>query len=497
MARPILLWFTRDLRLADHPALDAAARTGRPIAPVFVLDDVSPGAWARGAASRWFLAGALEALGEAIAARGGRLLLRRGPADRVVAELARELGAAAVHWSRGFDPASRAVEERLAGRLGELGIAARAFPGFLIHEPRAVLQRDGEPYRVYTPFSRAWLEREPPGRPLPVPDRLAFLAPELESETIGSLALRPTKPDWGGGLRAAWDTSERGAEALLERFLEGAIWSYGRARDFPGRPGVSRLSPHLAVGTISPRRIHWAARTRAEAEGRGSSAAWPFLRQLVWREFAWSNLFHFPELPDRPLRGEFDRFPWAEDYAALRAWRKGRTGYPIVDAGMRELWATGWMHNRVRMITGSFLTKDLLIPWQEGERWFWDTLVDADLANNAMGWQWVAGSGIDAAPYFRIFNPVLQAKKFDPDGTYVRRWVPELAKLPNDWLHEPWAAPPLVLEEAGVRLGATYPWPIVEHARARERALAAFEALRGGREPEPAARAQPRPRSSA
>ena len=305
MARPILLWFTRDLRLADHPALVAAVRTGRPIAAVFVLDDVSPGSWARGAASRWFLAGALESLAGAIAARGGRLLLRRGPADRAVAELARALEAEAVHWTRGYDATSRRVEEQLTGRLAELGIAARSFPGFTIHEPEALRQRDGEPYRVYTPFSRAWLEHEPPERPLPVPERLRFLDPGIASETIESLALRPTTPDWAVGLRATWDACERGAEVSLERFLDGPIWSYGRARDFPGRPGVSRLSPHLAIGTISPRRTYWAARARAEALGRDFGAAWPFLRQLVWREFAWSNLFHFPDLPDRPLRPEF------------------------------------------------------------------------------------------------------------------------------------------------------------------------------------------------
>lgn len=478
MVRPILLWFTRDLRLADHPALEAAAREDRPIVALFVLDDVSPGSWMRGAASRWFLAGALEALGDDIAARGGRLLLRRGVADVVVAQVAQAVEAEAVHWTRGYDRASRAVETRLCERLAALGIRARGFPGSLIHEPADVTQKSGEPYRVYTPFSRAWLERAPPERPLPVPARLAFLDPTIPSETIESLALRPSKPDWAGGLRRAWDPSERGAEALLERFLDGPIWAYAGARDFPGRPGVSRLSPHLAMGTISPRRVYWAARTRAEVEGRGFQAAWPFVRQLVWREFAWSNLFHFPELPDHPLRPEFARFPWVEDRKALVAWQKGRTGYPIVDAGMRELWATGWMHNRVRMIVGSFLTKDLRIPWQEGERWFWDTLVDADLANNAMGWQWVAGCGIDAAPYFRIFNPVLQAKKFDPDGSYVRRWVPELAALPSGWIHEPWAAPPLVLEQAGVRLGTTYPVPIVDHDRARRAALVAFEAIR-------------------
>ncbi|MCS7266827.1 MAG: DNA photolyase family protein [Geminicoccaceae bacterium] len=480
MMQPILLWFTRDLRLADHPALDAAARGGDPIVALFVLDDASWGSWARGAASRWFLAGALEALASDVRDRGGRLVLRRGRADEVVASVARAVRARAVFWTRHYDPWGRSVERRLEARLGELGVEARAFPGFLIREPQEVLQRDGEPYRVFTPFSRAWLAHQPPHPPLPVPARIAFADLGLPSETVETLALRPTKPDWARGLRACWDPSERGAEALLERFLEGPVWNYARDRDFPARAGGSRLSPHLAIGTVSPRRVYWAALARAEATGRGFPAVWPFVRQLVWREFAWSNLFHFPELPDRPLRREFEAFPWAIDARLLRAWQKGRTGYPIVDAGMRELWTTGWMHNRVRMIVGSFLTKDLRIPWQEGERWFWDTLVDADLANNAMGWQWVAGCGIDAAPYFRIFNPVLQAKKFDPEGDYVRRWVPELARLPAAWIHEPWKAPPLVLEEAGVRLGLTYPPPIVDHEIARKEALDAFAALRTG-----------------
>lgn len=480
MVSPTLIWFTRDLRLADHPALDAAARMGAPVVALFVLDDVSAGCWGYGSASRWFLAGALEALASAVAARGGRLVLRRGRADEIVAEVASRVRARAVFWSRLYDPWGRQIEQRLRKRLGDFGIAAQSLPGTLLFEPTQIVQADGEPYRVFTPFSRAWLAQEPPQAPLPVPSELVFCDPGLESETIASLALRPTKPDWAVGMRAVWEPSEQGAEKLLARFLDGPIWRYRYERDFPARCGVSRLSPHLAHGTISPRRVYWAARARAEAEGRGFEAVWPFIRQLVWREFAWSNLYHFPQLPDEPLRAEFAHFPWSVDTKALRAWQKGRTGYPIVDAGMRELWTTGWMHNRVRMIVGSFLTKDLRIPWQEGERWFWDTLVDADLANNAMGWQWVAGCGIDAAPYFRIFNPILQAKKFDPDGDYVRRWVPELARLPSAWIHEPWRAPPLVLEEAGVRLGETYPLPIVDHEQARKAALAAFAALRNG-----------------
>ncbi len=479
MGAPVVLWFRNDLRLADNPALVAAVAAGRPIVALFVLDDLTPGPWRRGAASRWFLAGALESLAAAIAERGGRLILRRGAGEEVVEELVRRLGAEAVFWNRRYEPWAVGADRRLKERLRARRVRVESFNAQLGFEPFEIRQADGGPYKVYTPFSRAWTQREPPPPPWPVPEALRLADPEdLPSDRLEDWELRPTKPDWAAGLRESWEPSEAGAQRLLRRFLDGPVYAYGRERDFPGRPGVSRLSPHLAVGTIGPRQILTAVRTRALADGRGEGAVWPFVRQLIWRDFAYHALFHFPELPDRPLRAEFARFPWADDAALLRAWRRGRTGYPIVDAGMRELWHTGYLHNRMRMIVGSFLTKDLLIPWQEGERWFWDTLVDADLANNAMGWQWVAGCGIDAAPYFRIFNPVLQAEKFDPDGAYVRRWVPELARLPDAWIHEPWAAPPAVLEAAGVRLGETYPLPIVDHERARARALEAFAALR-------------------
>jgi deoxyribodipyrimidine photo-lyase len=302
-------------------------------------------------------------------------------------------------------------------------------------------------------------------------------------EAVASLALEalellPRRPDWAGGLRAAWTPGEAGAQAAAERFLAAAVGHYGQRRDFPAEAGTSRLSPHLHHGEITPVQLVAMLRAADPVDGRGLDSAWPWVRQLCWREFAHQALFHMQETPDRPVRAEFERFPWADDAAGLVAWQRGRTGYPIVDAGMRELWATGWMHNRVRMIVGSFLTKDLLIPWQEGARWFWDTLIDADLANNTMGWQWVAGCGLDAAPYFRIFNPVSQAKRFDPAGAYVRRWVPELARLPDAWIHEPVAAPDAVLAAAGVALGRTYPRPVVDHGRARLRALAAFRSLR-------------------
>lgn len=483
MRAPVLLWFRNDLRLDDHPALHAAAAAGRPIVAFFLLDDETPGPWRRGAASRWFLAGALESLAAAIVERGGRLILRRGPQAEIVPRIVRELGARSVVWSRRYEPWAVAADRSLKAALRAEGVEVASFNAALGFEPFEIVQADGSPYKVYTPFARAWAGREPPPAPLSVPAGLRFADPEgIASEPLESWELRPARPDWAGGLRESWEPSEAGARVLLERFLEGPLWSYGRMRDFPGRAGVSRLSPHLAVGTIGPRRILAAVRARAAGEGRSEAEAWPFLRQLIWRDFAYHTLFHFPELPERALRAEFHGFPWREDAAGLRAWRRGRTGYPIVDAGMRELWRTGWMHNRVRMIVGSFLAKDLLIPWQEGERWFWDTLVDADLANNAMGWQWVAGCGIDAAPYFRIFNPILQAKKFDPDGAYVRRWVPELARLPDTFLHAPWEAPEAVLAAAGVRLGVTYPPPIVAHEPARRRALEAFAALpRAGR----------------
>ncbi|MBI4695209.1 MAG: deoxyribodipyrimidine photo-lyase [Gammaproteobacteria bacterium] len=474
-----LVWFRRDLRLADNPALVHALAAGRPIVPCFILDDADAGDRAPGGASRWWLDGSLAALARDLAARGSRLVLKRGPAERVLDALIAETGASAVVWNRRYEPWARARDERVTSRLEARGIEATSCNAALLREPWMLATRQGEPYRIFTPFRTALRARFEPTPPMPAPDRLPAPRRWPASETLASLCLLPDKPDWAGGLRAAWSPGETGARARLDAFLDGALLDYRERRDLPGTRGTSRLSPHLHFGEIGPKQIWHAVKTHALAETGDTDppGAATFLSEIAWREFSYHLLHHFPALPDVPLRAGFEAFPWREDGAGERAWQRGLTGYPIVDAGMRELWATGWMHNRVRMIVASFLVKDLLVPWQRGERWFWDTLVDADLASNAASWQWVAGCGADAAPYFRIFNPALQGAKFDPRGEYVRRWVPELAKLRDAQIHAPWEAQPIELAEAGITLGRTYPQRIVDHRLARQRALDAFAKL--------------------
>ena len=475
-----LLWFGRDLRLADNPALAAALARGGPLIPIFLLDDAEAGAWAPGGASRWWLDASLAALDRELSQRGSRLILRRGPAAEALDRLIDETGADAVYWNRRYEPWAVARAERLKSALKRRGLDARSLNAALLREPWTLATQQGGPYRVFTPFWKA-LRAEPLAPPgAPAPQRIP--APEAfpESDRLEDWSLRPSQPDWAGGLRAAWQPGEAGAQARLADFADAAALEYRDQRDRPDRDGTSRLSPHLHFGEIGPRQI-WHAVTGQALARTGSpmpAGAETYLSEIAWREFSYHLLFHFPHLPERPLRAEFAAFPWAEDAAGLKAWQRGRTGYPIVDAGMRQLWQTGWMHNRVRMIVASFLIKDLLLPWQAGQAWFWDTLVDADLANNAASWQWVAGSGADAAPYFRVFNSSLQGEKFDPGGTYVRRWVPELAQLPDKLIHAPWTARPVELQAAGIRLGHDYPTPIVDHGRARLRALEAFKSLR-------------------
>jgi deoxyribodipyrimidine photo-lyase len=471
-----VLWLRSDLRLDDNAALEAAVDGGGPVVPVFVWSPHEEGRWAPGAASRWWLDRSLRALEASLRGAGSRLIVRRGPALECLLDVARESGAKRVVWNRRYEPAVIERDRIVKEALRADGLAAESFNSALLLEPWENTKADRTPYRVFTPFWNAMKRRGGIEQPVEAPR--AIRAPKRwpSGESIDDLSLLPA-PDWTGGMREAWTPGEAGARAELDRFLGSALEAYETGRDRPGIPGTSCLSPHLHFGEIGPRRVWHAVRDLAAARSGLDAAAECWLREIAWREFAHHLLFHFPHTTDEPLRPEFARMDWRSDRDLLRAWQKGRTGYPIVDAGMRELWTTGWMHNRVRMIVASFLVKDLRIAWQEGARWFWDTLVDADLANNTLGWQWTAGCGADAAPYFRVFNPLLQSRKFDADGAYIRRWVPELAMLDGKWIHDPSNAPAPVLQRAGVSIGSTYPRPIVAHDRERRLALDAYEAM--------------------
>lgn len=453
-----ILWFRQDLRLADNPALHAAAAAG-PVLPVFVLDDASAGVWRAGGAQRWWLHHSLEALGAALAARGAPLLLLRGDAVQLLPALAEAVGAGAIHAGRMVEPWARRRDEALAQALGGRKLVLHT--SSLLHEPHRIRTGQGTPYSVYTPFSRAIFALGEPPPPLETPARLEPV-PHPPGLALHELALLPTR-DWADAFPRHWTPGEAGAQARLKGF-GAALPAYADARNNPSIAGTSGISPHLHHGEVSPRQAWHAAR----AAGAGGQDTW--LKEILWREFSYHLLWHRPELPEKPLQPGFANFPWQPDARFLRAWQRGRTGYPIVDAGMRQLWVTGWMHNRVRMIVASFLVKHLLQPWQDGAAWFWDTLVDADLASNSASWQWVAGSGADAAPYFRVFNPILQGEKFDPQGSYVRHWLPALAGVPQKFVHQPWNAPSPPRD---------YPAPIIDHAAGRARALAAYAAMRG------------------
>ena len=477
-----IVWFRQDLRLEDNPALSAAAARGGPVVPVYIWAPEEEGKWAPGAASRWWLHQSLSALDAALRPLGSRLILRRGGSLAALSGLIRECGASAVFWNRRCEPAAVTRDRKIEAALRDRGLITQSFNSALLFEPSTVLNRVGRPFQIFTPFWRACLRLQQPPRPGPSARRPPPPGRWPRSLPLDALGLEP-KTDWASGLRKVWTPGENGAAARLRRFLRAGVAGYPGSRDRPDLPGTSGLSPHLHFGEIGPRRIWHTLQDREFRKSPGAShrGGESFLRQLGWREFAHHLLLHFPGTAGRPLRQEFARFPWARAPKDLAAWREGRTGYPLVDAGMRELLSTGWMHNRVRMIAASFLVKDLRIHWLEGARWFWETLVDADLANNTLGWQWAAGCGADAAPYFRIFNPALQGKKFDPGGGYVRRWVPELSGLSAAWIHEPGRAPAEALERAGVEPGKSYPAPVVEHAAARERALAALATLKRGK----------------
>ncbi len=476
---PILVWFRLDLRLDDNPALCRAVESGKPVVPVFIWSPEDDGNWPPGGASRWWLHHSLASLAGSLPQRGSRLIFRVGSAAGILDDLVRETGASAVYWNRRYEPDLVNRDARIKKMLRGQNVEVMSHNGNLLFEPHATRNKAGGPFKVFSPFWKHCSQREV-GDPFTIGDRrIPSPAKWPGSVRLEDLSLLPTV-DWAAEFPAWWTPGESEARRRLDDFLSGPVGDYSEERNYPARDGVSRLSPHLHFGEIGPRRLFAGAQGKLKRARSGSGRAGisKFLAEVGWREFAHHLLYHYPDTSENPLRPEFSRFPWRRDRASLTAWRKGETGYPIVDAGMRQLWRTGWMHNRVRMIAGSFLVKDLLLPWREGARWFWDTLVDADLASNTLGWQWVAGCGADAAPYFRVFNPVLQGKKFDVDGDYIRQWIPELKELPGKWIHCPWDAPKDVLDAAGILPGKTYPTPIIDHHEARLRALRAFETIK-------------------
>ena len=476
-AKSVLYWIRNDLRLADNPTLTAAIASGLPIVPVFIWSQEEEGKWPHGAATCAWLERSLAALSGAYVAHGSRLLLRHGSSREILLTLAAECGAETVFASRRYEPAALRQEASVRDALREREITLKVYNGSLLNAPNDVATQMGEPYKVFTPYYNACLKREPLVAPYPAPERIPAPAKWPKSDTLSSFNLTPNHP-WVKKMLRHWDIGEAGAQQRLAAWVDEAVTGYPVNRDLPGIEGTSTLSPYLHFGEISPRQIAHAVRQYPSHRDEAVAANESYIRQLYWREFAHHLLYHFPHTPEEPLKELFGRFPWVKNEDFLKRWQRGQTGYPFVDAGMRELWETGWMHNRVRMVVASFLIKDLRIHWREGADWFWDTLFDADLANNSLGWQWVAGCGADAAPYFRVFNPVTQGKKFDGAATYIRRWVPELAALPDKFIHCPWEMAPIELAACGVQLGKHYPAPMVDHDEARKTALAIYDELK-------------------
>ncbi len=482
--RTCIVWLRNDLRLRDNPALYQAAREFDEVVPVFIWAPEEERAWKPGGAQCWWLHHSLHSLKQDLESKGSRLIIRSGEGAPTLTALAEETGATSVFWNRRHVPALDTRDANIAEELERLNIETGSFEGRLLHDPDAIETTSGGPYHVYTPFWRKFnklldetLAATPPLPAADLKDRAPASWPE--SSAISALGLLPEArdgTDWAAGLRRMWTPGEEAGHTRLAHFLDELVDDYDTARDRPDLDGTSRLSPYLHHGELSPRQV-WNA-VQETSNGSLGEGAETFLKEIVWREFSYHLLHHYPETTTNPLKDKFANFPWEEDADALARWQQGKTGYPIIDAGMRQLYEVGWMHNRVRMIVASFLTKDLLIPWQQGARWFWDTLVDGDLASNTMGWQWAAGCGADAQPFFRIFNPVTQGQRHDPDGAYVKRYVPELADLPVEHLHAPWEAPAEVLRNANVQLGDTYPEPVVDHSEAREQALEAYERIK-------------------
>lgn len=463
-------WFRQDLRLSDNPALTKAAEHGA-VLPIYILDDEHSGQYKMGGASRWWLHYSLEALNASL---NNKLSIYCGDPQSILADIIKRLDIEAVYWNRCYEPWRMQRDTDIKAKLKNKGIEVDTCNASLLWEPWQIKKDDGTPYKVFTPFYRkGCLNAEAPRLPLPKPESVSYICDESH-ESIAALDLLPKIP-WDKQLEPHWDIGEEGARKRFEAFVDEGLAFYKEGRNLPAKPYVSRLSAHLHYGEISPSQLWHAVRSMEDDKQIDH-----FCSELGWREFSYSLLFYNNDLPRKNLQAKFNAFSWEKDPNHLKAWQTGNTGIPMVDAGMRELWQTGYMHNRVRMIVGSFLVKNLRLHWQHGERWFWHTLIDADLANNSASWQWIAGCGADAAPYFRIFNPVTQGQKFDPDGEYVRHFIPEIAQLPDKYLFNPWQAPELILKEAGIELGSTYPNPIVDLKQSRQSALVAFQSLKQG-----------------
>ena len=461
-------WFRQDLRITDNPSLETAAEFDA-VLPIYILDDENSQEFKMGSASRWWLHNSLQSLNESL---DGKLSIYSQNPEIVIQELLKKYEVKAVFWNRCYEPWRIDRDIDIKAYLDDKNIENKSFNSHLLWEPWEISKDDGTPYRVFTPYyKKGCLNAEEPR--LPSKNlKIDSIFYDQDCEQIGTLDLLP-RINWYSQIQEAWKPGEEGAQKRLDQFLEEGLLDYKEGRNFPFKENVSRLSPHLHFGEISPNEVWYQAKTKESVSGIQKSLE-HFLSELGWREFSYYLLYHFPSLPKQNFQAKFNKFPWIKNESFLESWQKGETGYPIVDAGMRELWQTGYMHNRLRMVVGSFLVKNLLIDWREGEDWFWDCLVDADLASNSAGWQWVAGSGADAAPYFRIFNPVTQGLKFDPEGEYTKKYVPELKLLPNKFLFSPWEAPKEILEKAGIELGKDYPEPIVDLKYSRELALEAF-----------------------
>ena len=475
METPIIYWFRNDLRLLDNPSLHYAVETGKPIFFVYI-DDAKAG-WAPGAASRWWLHQSLLSLQKDLSELNAKLYYFSGSNIEILSKLAAEIQSDQIVYSRVYEPAAIDQDRKLLTLLNDKNVELNISQGNVLFRPGSVLNKQGNTYRVFTPFYKACRELGITSQTIERPKKLLPFSYKGNCLSLEELDFLPNKP-WQNGLKARWKPGEKNAGQLLKKFVRGNLFQYSENRDFPNLDSTSHLSPYLHFGEISPQRIIYHLTEIGNEHPRLEVEAEKLIRQLVWREFACHILVSYPFTTDKPFQDKFSKFPWKRsDKKLVQAWQQGKTGYPLIDAGMRELWATGYMHNRVRMIVASFLTKNGLIHWKEGALWFWDTLVDADLAQNSMNWQWVAGCGVDAAPYFRIFNPITQSKRFDSEGSYIRRWCPVLSDLPSKYIHAPWEAPDHILKLANVKISVNYPEPILDLKDTRERALQVFQSI--------------------